>query len=359
MWSTLNQLRFQSPVFLLLFVPLLILVWVRCRTVGPTVVYSSTDLVSNLPVTLRQRLRSLLPWLQVMAAILLILALARPQSADEKNRVRTEGIAIQMCIDRSGSMQAMDFPVDGERVDRLTAVKKVFREFVAGDAQFTGRPNDLIGLVTFGGFATAVCPPTLDHSMVLTVLESVEIPDRITDENGRVINEQLLQEEQATAIGDALALAVERIRGVEAKSRIIVFLSDGANTAGVIDPEDAIAAAKQFGIKVYTIGIGTDGMAPFPMIDPFGKTVLQLRRVQLDQQMLTRIAEQTSGRYFHAQDTDTLADVYAEIDQLERSEIEGSVYRHYQELYWWPLIVGAAIWLLATVLGETMLKTIP
>lgn len=359
MWSTLSQLRFASPWFLLLFFPLVMLVGIRLRNAGPTVLYSSTDLVSQLPRTFRQRIRTLLPALQILAASLLIVAIARPQAADEKTRIRTEGIAIQMCIDRSGSMQAMDFPIDGERVDRLTAVKKVFKEFVAGDAQFSGRPNDLIGLVTFGGFATAVCPPTLDHSMVLSVLDSVEIPAVIRDENGQVINEQLLQEEQATAIGDALALAVERVRNIEAKSRIIVLLSDGENTAGIIEPEDAIAVAKQFGIKVYTIGIGSDGMAPFPYIDAFGDRALRLLQVRLDEKTLKDIAKQTGGRYFNAKDTDALAQVYAEIDQLERTEIEGTVYRNFKELYWWPLIAGAGIWLSATVLGETWLKTIP
>lgn len=359
MWSPLNQIRFASPWLLLLVLPLLVVFIVRRRRLGPTVIFSSTDLVTGLPRTLRQRLHSCLPWLQLVAAGLMIVALARPQSADEKTRIRTEGIAIQMCIDRSGSMQAMDFPIDGERVDRLTAVKKVLREFVSGNGQFTGRPNDLIGLIAFGGFATALCPPTLDHSAVLSVLETVEIPVPIRDENGRVINEQLLREEQATAIGDALALAVERVKNIDATSRIVVLLSDGENTAGIIEPEDAIAAAEQFGIKVYTIGIGSDGMAPFPAVDVFGDTVLRLQPVRLDEKTLKQIADQTGGKYFNAKDVNSLADVYAEIDQLERTEIEGTVYRNYKELYWWPLVIGACIWVIAITLNETWLKTIP
>ena len=312
-----------------------------------------------MPPTLRLKIRSVLPWVQLLVAIIMIIALARPQSADEKTRIRTEGIAIQMCIDRSGSMQAMDFPVDGTPVDRLTAVKKVLREFVAGDGQFTGRPNDLIGLIAFGGFATALCPPTLDHSAVLNVLETVEIPTPVRDQDGRIVNQQLFQEEQATAIGDALALAVERVKDIDATSRVVVLLSDGENTAGTIEPEDAISAAEQFGIKVYTIGIGSNGMAPFPFVDTFGDIVLRQQAVRLDEKTLKQIAKQTEGKYFNAKDVDSLANVYAEIDQLERTEIEGTVYRSYKELYWWPLVIATSLWAVTIVLSDTWLKTIP
>lgn len=359
MWSPSSHIRFESAWFLVLIVPLIIVFLWRRRGSGPTVIYSSLDLVSALPRTFRQRLQYLLPWIQLLAAMLMIVAIARPQAADEKTRIRTEGIAIQVCIDQSGSMQAMDFRIDGDRVDRLTAVKDVLRQFIGGNDQFRGRSNDLIGLISFGGFATALCPPTLDHDAVLSVLEAVEIPAVIRDENGRVINEQLLRQEQATAIGDALALGVERVKGVEAKSRIVVLLSDGENTAGVIDPIDAIAAAEQFGIKVYTIGIGSDGMAPFPAVDVFGDQVLRMQPVTLDERTLRKIANQTGGKYFNAKDGDALTKVYAEIDQLERAEIEGSVYRNYQELYWWLLAIAMSVWVTAVVLNETWLKTIP
>lgn len=359
MWSSLSQIRFESAWFLALFVPLFFVFMWRRRHPRHTVVYSSLDLMSGLPRTFRQRLQRSLPWIQLLAASLMIVAVARPQVADEKTRIRTEGIAIQMCIDHSGSMDAMDFPIDSERVDRLTAVKKVLRQFIAGDGQFRGRPNDLIGLISFGGFATALCPPTLDHDAVLSVLETVKIPGAIRDKDGRVINEQLLQQERATAIGDALALGVERVKNIEAKSRIVVLLSDGENTAGVIDPEDAIAAAKQFGIKVYTIGIGSDGMAPFPVVDVFGDKVLRMKSVTLDEKTLKKIADETGGKYFNAKDIDSLANVYGEIDQLERTKIEGSVYRNYKELYWWLLATGMSVWVMVVVLNDTWLKTIP
>ncbi|MEP3480344.1 MAG: VWA domain-containing protein [Fuerstiella sp.] len=359
MWSPLSHIRFESAWFLVVFVPLFFVFFWRRRYPGPTVLYSSLDLVAGLPRTFRQRLQRSLPWVQLLAFTLMIVAVARPQAADEKTRIRTEGIAIQMCIDHSGSMQAMDFPIDGERVDRLTAVKKVLQQFIAGDGHFRGRPNDLIGLISFGGFATALCPPTLDHDAVLSVLETVKIPAAIRDENGRVINERLLQQEQATAIGDALALGVERVKNIAAKSRIVILLSDGENTAGVIDPEDAIAAAEQFGIKVYTIGIGSDGMAPFPTVDVFGDKVLRMESVTLDEKTLRKIADVTGGKYFNAKDVDSLAKVYEEIDQLERTEIEGSVYRNYKELYGWILAIGLSVWVTAIVLNETWLKTIP
>lgn len=359
MWFDFPQFRFASPWMLVLLAPVALFSLRHLRRPRPAILYSSSQIVADLPRTLRQSLSWLTTFLVFLGLGCLIFAMARPQRADEKTRIRTEGIAIQMCIDRSGSMQALDFPVDGESVDRLTAVKKVFREFVAGSDEFSGRPNDLIGLIAFGGFATALCPPTLDHDAVLTVLESVEIPQPIRDADGRILNEQLLQEERATAIGDALALATERIRGIDATSRIIVLLSDGENTAGIIEPSDAVAAAEEFGIKVYTIGIGSDGMAPFPAVDVFGRRVLQMQAVRVDEKTLKEIAERTGGRYFNATNTDALAQVYAEIDQLERTEIEGTVYRNYEELYWWFATFGAGSLIVGLMLSETWLRTLP
>src|SRR5690606_12672744 len=186
-------------------------------------------------------------------------------------RIRTEGIAIEMCIDRSGSMQAVDFQIHGRSVNRLEAVKHVFRDFVGGDGELPGRPDDLIGLIAFGGFAEALCPQTLDHGALLQILDGVDFPKPIRDREGRVINEQLLEEELQTALGDAVALAVDRLKDVPAKSRVIILLSDGENTAGIIEPADAAKAAREFGIRIYSIGVGSTGMAPFPGRDLFGE----------------------------------------------------------------------------------------
>ncbi len=219
----MTSFRFQDPIWLLLFVPVIFVGWFAIRRGRNTaVLYSSVELLRDLPVTLGLRVRRLLPWLRVVGMVLIVLALARPQQGSEEFRVRTEGIAIQMCIDRSGSMLALDFPIEGERVNRLHAVKKVFREFVAGDGGFEGRPDDLIGLVVFGGFADAKCPPTLDHGALLEVLDTVEVAEPVRDRQGRVINDGLWQEEQSTAIGDAVAVATDRLKDVESKSRVIV-----------------------------------------------------------------------------------------------------------------------------------------
>ncbi len=355
----MSTFRFESPFALLLCIPVLAVVCVTAFRRRSAVLYSSVAILKDLPVTLRQRLKRLLPWLRLFGLLLIVVALARPQLGTEESRIRSEGIAIQMCIDRSGSMQALDFPVNGEQVNRLEAVKYVFRKFVAGEDDFTGRPDDLIGLVAFGGFANALCPPTLDHGALLTVLESVEIPGPLKDASGRVINEQFLREEQATAIGDALALAVDRLKGIKAKSKVIVLLSDGGNTAGVVLPEDAAIAAEEFGIKVYCIGVGSTGFAPVPAIDPFGRRVLQQARVELDEATLKGIAEKTNGSYFNAKDVDGLKDVCAEIDKLEKTEVESHLYTTYRELFTYPLFSGLGCVLLTLLVGNTWLRGLP
>ncbi|MDG1896097.1 MAG: VWA domain-containing protein [Fuerstiella sp.] len=355
----MNVFRFGSPWALLLLIPLVAVLLLRRRREQPAALYSSVELLKSLPVTSAQRIRGILPSLKLIGLILVIAALARPQTGQEEFRIRTEGIAVQMCIDRSGSMQALDFPVDGQQVNRLTAVKSVFQDFVAGNDDFDGRPDDLIGLVAFGGFATALCPPTLDRGALLEVLKSVEIPKPIRDDQGRIINERLLQEEQATAIGDALALAVDRLKDLDSESKVIVLLSDGENTAGVITPEDAADAAAQFGIKIYSVGVGTTGMAPYPGVDIFGRSVLQPQRVRLDEATLKLLAEKTEGQYFNAQDTEALKRVYAEIDKLEKTEVEGRLYTEYREVFGFPMVSGVLCILACIILAATWLRSLP
>jgi len=321
--------------------------------------YSNVELFRDLPVTFAQRVKRLLPWLRILGMCLIVVALARPQSGREEFRIRTEGIAIEMCIDRSGSMRALDFPVDGKRVNRLDAVKRVFRQFVAGESDFAGRPDDLIGLVVFGGFADAKCPPTLDHGALLDILKTVQIPEPIRDQQGQVINERLLQEEQATAIGDAIAVAVDRLKDVKSKSRVIVILSDGENTAGVVQPVEAAEAAAAFGIKIYSIGVGTTGMAPFPAIDAFGREVLQAQPVRLDEETLKALADKTNGKYFNASDTEALAKVYAEIDRLEKTETEGRIYTEYREVFQAAMLPGIILVLFQVLLGTTRFRSLP
>ena len=356
----MNAFRFHEPLALLLLIPVVAVgFWSVRRDRRTAVTYSSVALLHNLPITTAQRVRRLLPWLRVTGMVLMVFAVARPQWGREEFRVQTEGIAIEMCIDRSGSMQAMDFPVQGNPVSRLDAVKYVFRQFVTGDGGFDGRPDDVIGLVAFGGFADAKCPPTLDHGTLLEMLDTVTIPEPIYDRQGRIVNERLLQEEQATAIGDAIAVAVDRLKEVSAKSKVIVLLSDGENTAGVNSPADAAAAAKAFGVRIYAIGVGSNGMAPFPSTDLFGREVLRPQHVRLDEAALKDLAQTTDGRYFNAQDTQALAEVYNEIDQLEKTETEGQMYTDYREYFQTLLLPGIICVFLELVLSATRFRTLP
>jgi len=298
---------------------------------------------------------------------LVILALARPQHGNEEFRIHTEGITMQMALDRSGSMRGIDFVVEGERVTRLDMVKQVFKEFVAGADELPGRPNDLIGLIGFGGFAESRCPLTLDHGVLLEVLKTVNIPEPDYDRQGNIMNLGFLREESATAIGDSVALGVERLKASTAKSRIIILLTDGSNNAGVVTPEQAADAAKTFGIKIYTIGVGTVGNIPIYGEDEFGKKQIiwitprrpEYQSFQLDEETLEMLAEKTGGKYFNAQTTEALRDVYAEIDRLEKTKTEGRLYMEYKELFQFALYPGLVLILLELLLTATRFRSLP
>ena len=354
--------RFQDPWWLLLLVPLAVMAWTTLRRRrSAAVLFSDLSVLKTLPRTGAQRIKQFLPWVLYGAVALLVVALARPQQGREDFRVRAEGIAIEMCIDRSGSMRAMDFEIDGQRVDRLTAVKDVFEDFVNGDDGLPGRPDDLIGLVAFGGFADAKCPLTLDHAALEEVLQSIKIPEPVLDSQGRVINERLLREELMTAIGDAVVMGVDRLKDIDAKSKVIILLSDGKCNAGVADPAAAVEAAKAFGIRIYTIGIGSHGVVPVPVgIDPrTGDLILENSRVEFDEETLKMMADETGGKYFNAQDTEALKNVYAEIDQLEKTLSEGRMYTEYRDLYRWFLLPGLCLILAQVTLVSTRFRSLP
>ncbi|MCA9119296.1 MAG: VWA domain-containing protein [Planctomycetaceae bacterium] len=356
----MSELRLAEPMWLLMTVPLVVVTLLSLRGERRgAVVYSSVRLLETLPITFAQRLKRLLPALRCAGMLLMIIALARPQHGLKDFRIQTEGISIVMCIDRSGSMQALDFQLDGKRVDRLEAVKSVFHNFVAGDGNLPGRPDDQIGLVSFGGFAEAKAPLTLDHGALLDVLKAVQIAEPVYDREGNVINRRYLEEERATAIGDAVALAVERLRDSQAKSKVIILLSDGENTAGAIEPEDAAKAAASFGITIYSIGVGTTGSAPFKMIDPFGREQLVRQPVRLDEAALKSLAEATQGRYFNAKSTNALEDVYSDIDRLEKTELEGRLYTEYRELFQWWLLPGITLIVIELTLRCTRYRSLP
>jgi Ca-activated chloride channel family protein len=353
-------LRFQDPWWLVLLVPLaLAAFWALRRRRRAAIVYSDVMLLAGLPRTWAMRVKQALPWVQMLGLALVVVALARPQRGREEFRVPAEGIAIEMCIDRSDSMRAMDFQWEGQRVNRLGAVKQVFRDFVAGRGPLPGRPDDLIGLIAFGGYAEAKCPLTLDHGALLEILDTVQIPEVVYDNQGRPLNMELVREDRMTAIGDTLAVAVERLKRVKAKSRVIILLSDGEQTAGVLPPDEAAKIAKTFGIKIYAIGVGTTGEAPFPVIDQFGRTELRAVEVRLDEATLRGLAETTGGRYFNAQDTETLQQVYAAIDRLEKSGSVARRYTEYRELYQYLMFPGLALVLLQVVLASTRYRSLP
>ncbi|HEY2252811.1 MAG TPA: VWA domain-containing protein [Planctomycetaceae bacterium] len=358
----MDAYRFYSQLWLLLVPVVLALAWWRFRPRRrPAAVFSSLADLKNLPVTLAQRLRRAFPYLYALALCLIIAGLARPQSGRSESRIVGQGIAIEIVLDISGSMEALDFTLEGENVSRLTAVKHVIRQFVLGsrEQKLTGRPDDLIGLVAFGGFADSKCPLTLDHGALVDILQGLEIPKQVRDHQGRVINAQSLQEELATAIGDGVAVGVDRLRGAKAKGKVLVLLTDGDSNAGVVDPHDAARIAAESGIKLYTIGIGQNGIVPIPQEDEFGNRFLVQAQFKINEELLRDMAKTGGGRYFHAADSDGLAQVYAEIDKLEKTEFEETKYSEYTELFRWFAGTGLGLVFVIGILVETRFRSLP
>jgi len=357
-----NAFRFYSWFWLILTPAVAGLLWWRLRPQRrPAAVFSSVTDLKGLPVTLAQRLRRSLPYWYGLGLCLLIAALARPQAGKAESRISGQGIAIEMVLDVSGSMEAIDFQLEGRDVSRLDAVKHVIQEFVLGSraSGLSGRPDDLIGLVAFGGFADSKCPLTLDHGALLDIVSGLETPKPIRDAQGQIINRQSLQEELATAIGDGVALGVDRLRGAKTKSKVLILLTDGDCNAGVVDPHEAAKIAAESGIRLYAIGIGRNGTVPIPQEDEFGNRVLVPARFRIDEELLAEMALTGGGRYFHASDSEGLAQVYAEIDKLEKTQVEETKYSEYTELFRWFAVPGLAVILLVGFLVETRFRSLP
>jgi Ca-activated chloride channel homolog len=357
-----DTLRLYSAFWLLAAPAALAALWWRFRPrARVAAVFSSVADLKDLPVTTAQRVRRLLPYLYGVGLCLVIAALARPQAGKAESRISGEGIAIEVVLDTSGSMEALDFQLDGHDVSRLTAVKHVVKEFVLGSRALglAGRTDDLVGLVAFGGFADSKCPLTLDHGALVDVVQGLETPKPVRDSQGRVINADALREEMATAIGDGVALGVDRLRGARAKSKVLVLLTDGDNNAGVVDPREAAQIAADSGIRVYTIGIGHSGAVPIPVEDDFGTKILKEGFFRIDEELLRDMAKTGHGEYFHAEDTEGLAQVYAQIDKLEKSKLEETKYSEYTEWFPWFAGTGFALILLVGVLGETRFRSLP
>jgi Ca-activated chloride channel homolog len=340
----ISPVELREPWFLLAALAALpIYMWAR-RPPG-RLTFSSLRLLPARP-TWRARTSFVPAALLALGAVGLAVALAGPRVPDRRGTVKREGIAIMMAVDVSGSMRALDLSTGSEERTRLDAVIDVFDDFVLGDKGLGGRPNDAIGLVSFAGYADTRSPLTLDHDNLVAIVRSLEIV-RDRDEDG-------------TALGDGLGLAVERLRESKARSRVAILLTDGVNNAGVNPPLDAAKLAKKYGIKVYTIGTGTNGLAPIRVEDPMsGRSFLRQTMVEIDEDTMREIAEQTGGAYFRATDAAGLRQVYQQIDRLERSEIAGEKWREYREEFAVPLGLGLLLVVLGLIGEATLWRGLP
>ena len=330
-------MHFASPYYLWLLTALVPMagyyVW-RTLQGGAAIQISSVDGVVRAPKPIRYYLRHLPFVLRAAAFALLVVALARPQDVEQNVRTNTEGIDIMLAIDVSGSMLARDF-----RPDRITAAKEVAGSFIAD------RYGDRIGLVAFAGEAFTQSPLTTDQSTLQTLLARIR--------SGLI--------EDGTAIGNGLATAINRLRESDAKSKVIILLTDGVNNQGQIAPMTAAEIAKAQGIRVYTIGVGTEGMAPYPAVDiygtPTGGTVMA--KVEIDEKVLKAISDMTGGRYFRATDKEKLKAVYDEINQLEKSKIEVMEHISYHELFLTWALAALGLLFAEFLLSNLVLKRIP
>lgn len=270
--------------------------------------------------------------LRILCLTVLIVCLARPQLGQSFSKSKNLGLDIMVAVDTSESMSALDLRYDNKEVDRLTVVKKILERFIMK------RSNDRIGLIVFGENAYTQCPLTTDHGAVVDLMNRTEI--------GMV--------GKMTAIGSAMALAVKRLKDLTAKSRVLILMSDGQSNAGQISPAIATDLAKNYGVKVYTIGIGKNGEVPFKVDTPNGKQVIK-SQVAMDEDTLIRIAEETGGEYFRAESTAELMDIYNYIDKLEKTEIEVKQYNSYKDIYENFLWIAFVLFLLELGLGNTLL----
>ena len=326
--------RFANPEFLwlLLLIPVIgFYLWRRRKQFSVELQFSSLNILSTVPRSLRERLYHMPLVLRMSALALFILALARPQSVSSRQNISTEGIDIVLEIDLSGSMVAEDF-----NPNRIEAAKQVASDFI------DGRSNDRIGLVVFSAQSFTQCPLTTDYPVLKSLLKEVK--------NGMI--------EDGTAIGLAIANGVNRMKDSKAKSRVMILLTDGVNNRGEIDPITAARIAATYGIRIYTVGVGAQGEAPYPVQTPFGIR-RQMIPVDLDEKALTQIADMTGGKYFRATDNRTLKSIYKEIDKMERTKIDVTAYKRYSELYSGWLFAGLALVLLEAGLSASILRKNP
>lgn len=326
-------MQFQNPdiLYLLVVIPLIIAyyIFVSRRRAAMCV---STLGGERMPRTLRYWLRDLPMVLRLSALAVLIVALARPVEAHSSSESSTEGIDIVLAMDISGSMLAKDF-----EPDRITASKHLASEFAAE------RIGDRISVVAFAGEAFTQCPLTSDKASVGTMLSRLR--------SGVV--------DDGTAIGNGLATAINRLRESGAKSKVVVLLTDGVNNRGQISPIMAAEIARDMGIKVYTIGVGTKGQAPMPAVDMFGNQTYVMADVEIDEELLRKIANTTGGEYFRAVDNEALKQIYSQIDEMEKSEVQITHYTSYEELYLGWLLLGLLLLVAEFIVERIVLNRIP
>jgi len=334
-------MTFGHPIFLLLLAALPVLAWLKGRRgQPPAFLYSSVQLVSRMSRVNRSRSGQLLAGLRWLALGLLAIALAQPRLTKSETKITASGIDIAVAIDLSGSMASMDFEIDNGRLNRLAMAKRVLKGFI------DKRPNDRIGLVAFATEAFIAAPLTLDHDFLNANLDRLEI--------GSIDQSQ-------TAIGSALSTALNRLRELKSKSKIVILMTDGQNNAGKVAPLTVAEAAQTLSVKVYTIGVGMRGKAPMPRgRDPFtGQMVYSMEPVDIDEDTLQKIATMTGGKYYRADNAQKFQAIYAEIDKLETTEAEIKKYEHHRELFAWLISPGLSLLLLEVLLRHTILRRLP
>ncbi|TKG88914.1 VWA domain-containing protein [Puteibacter caeruleilacunae] len=331
----MDRYTFANPEFfylLLLLIPIVAWYIFKHRTSSATIQVSTTRGLDKAPVTYKHIIYHALFAMKMMAIAALIAVLARPQATENWQNVTTEGIDVVIALDISGSMLARDFTPD-----RLEAAKDVAMEFIAG------RRDDKIGLVVFSGESFTQCPLTTDHAVLFNLFRDIE--------SGMI--------EDGTAIGNGLATAVSRLKDSQAISKVVILLTDGENNRGQIAPVTAAEIAKTYGIRVYTIGVGTIGTAPYPFKTAFGTTQLRDVEVKIDEETLEEIAQLTDGQYFRATDNEKLKEIYEEIDKLEKSKIDVKEFSKKDEVYHRFAILAAVLLILAALLKQLFVRNLP
>ena len=333
------MIRFLEPQWLWLLALLPVVMLLRGRR-GPVaaIEFSDVGLAREVARRGRSRIGGWIWLLPLLAAALMIVGLARPQRGQSRTEVTANGIDIVLGLDVSGSMQALDFLVDGRRLNRIEVVKSVVSKFIEE------RPNDRIGLIAFATAPYLVSPLTLDHDWLQQNLE------RVSTAAGN---------DDGTAIGSAIAASVNRLRTTQAKSKVVILLTDGMNNTGKISPIAAAEAAKAMGVKIYTIGVGVRGMAPIPVRDQAGRMRLVMDKVDVDEKTLQTVANVTGGSFYRATDTDSLEKIYEQINRLEKTAQTVQKFEHYDELYSWALIPCAAFLGFGLLLQHTRFRRLP